>query len=376
MSGTRTKNSLQLGKSTTPYSLLLTNASNEAGYLAPSLTPGYILTDVAGVPTWVAPSSGGITTLNTLTAVSQTLVTGTTGTDFNISSAVSTHTFNIPDASTTARGLVTTGVQTFGGNKTFNNDVIVTGNFTVNGTTTTINTTNMVVTDKNIIVNNSGNDASSEGAGLTVERAGTDGSFIYKDTSATKFAIGALGAEVDVADISTSQTLSTKTLGTNTAIAIGSDAQGDVYYRGATGLLARLGIGTASQILTVNAGATAPEWAVAPVGYAGFSISDGTTTQAIASGDTVNFADGAGTNVVVSATDTVTVNVAMSKSETVPANAATTVVLGATPNFIVYISRGGLVQMSGASNDYTVSGATVTFNTAFDGTENVVIVYF
>ena len=50
---------------------------------------------------------GGITTLNTLTALTQTFATGTSGTDFNISSATSTHTFNIPDASATNRGLLT-----------------------------------------------------------------------------------------------------------------------------------------------------------------------------------------------------------------------------------------------------------------------------
>jgi hypothetical protein len=63
----------------------------------------------------------GLTALNGLTAQVQTFATGTTGSDFGISSASNTHTFNIPDASSTARGLVTTSAQTFGGVKTFGN---------------------------------------------------------------------------------------------------------------------------------------------------------------------------------------------------------------------------------------------------------------
>ena len=48
--------------------------------------------------------STGVTALNGLTAQVQNFATGTSGTDFGISSATSTHTFNLPTASATNRG--------------------------------------------------------------------------------------------------------------------------------------------------------------------------------------------------------------------------------------------------------------------------------
>jgi hypothetical protein len=78
--------------------------------------------------------STGMTALNGLTAQVQNLATGTSGTDFGISSATSTHTFNLPTASATNRGALSSADWT-----TFNNKqaALVSGTNikTVNGTT-------------------------------------------------------------------------------------------------------------------------------------------------------------------------------------------------------------------------------------------------
>lgn len=64
--------------------------------------------------------SPGITSLNSLTASSQNFAVGTGGTDFNISSSGSTHTFNFPSASAFNRGLLTASDWTVFNNKLSN----------------------------------------------------------------------------------------------------------------------------------------------------------------------------------------------------------------------------------------------------------------
>ena len=67
-----------------------------------------------------ADTDTGITSLNGLTALTQTFAVGTSGTDFGISSATSTHTFNLPTASATNRGALSSTDWTTFNNKTSN----------------------------------------------------------------------------------------------------------------------------------------------------------------------------------------------------------------------------------------------------------------
>lgn len=71
-------------------------------------------------------SGSGISSLNGLTAGTQTFATGTSGTNFGVSSSTSTHTFNLPDAGSGSRGVVSTGSQTFAGAKNFTSTATIT----------------------------------------------------------------------------------------------------------------------------------------------------------------------------------------------------------------------------------------------------------
>jgi hypothetical protein len=88
--------------------------------------------------------AGGIAALNGLTANTQYFATGTTGTDFNISSTLDTHTFNLPTASATNRGaLSSANWSTFNGKEnvlTFSSPLVRTLNtISIPAATSTIN---------------------------------------------------------------------------------------------------------------------------------------------------------------------------------------------------------------------------------------------
>lgn len=107
---------------------------------APPAIGDILVCDSITTAKWKTIQNGNLTTLNTLTALDQLFATGNVGNDFNIISSSNTHTFNIPDASATARGVINTGTQTFAGNKTFSSP------------TTFNNVINSVLTDSTNVI--------------------------------------------------------------------------------------------------------------------------------------------------------------------------------------------------------------------------------
>jgi hypothetical protein len=127
---------IAFGTSTTPYfsalavpttTLTITDRLAIRYYVVHSGRTITLHTENGNLCQIITTFTTGLTALNGLTAQVQNFAVGTSGTDFNISSASTTHTFNIPSASATNRGLVTTVSQTFAGAKTFNSDIIVNG---------------------------------------------------------------------------------------------------------------------------------------------------------------------------------------------------------------------------------------------------------
>ena len=78
----------------------------------------------------------------------------------------------------------TTGTQSIGGDKTFSDDIVISGNFTVNGTTTTVNSTTVSTGDNIIILNNDATGTPSEDAGFEIERGdSTNKQFLWKEST-------------------------------------------------------------------------------------------------------------------------------------------------------------------------------------------------
>lgn len=129
-------------------------------------------------------------TLNTLTANTQLLAVGTSGTDFNISSSTATHTFNLPIASALNTGKLSAADWIrFDNiaNYDFNNGITAASQEVKLGGALNQNTTisgayDLYFTNTRV---GFGTNAPSSTAKITVVSTGTLGSFLLKNTTST-----------------------------------------------------------------------------------------------------------------------------------------------------------------------------------------------
>lgn len=158
--------------------LVVTNSKVGIGTETPSVT-----LDVVGT----AAVSGDLSVDGTAN-LDNTDVDGTLVVDGSNISLDSTSTLNIDNSNTSngiTIGTATSGVPISIGHSTsevtVNDNLTVTGNLTVDGTTTTINSTTLTVDDKTIVVASGAADsAAADGAGISVDGAGA--SLLYDHT--------------------------------------------------------------------------------------------------------------------------------------------------------------------------------------------------
>jgi hypothetical protein len=132
----RTTNTISIPAATSSVNGYLTSTDwttfNNKVPASRTLTINGTAFDLSADRSWTIGGTG-ISTLNTLTATTQTFAVGTSGTDFAISSATSTHTFNLPTASATNRGALSSADwSTFNGKQA-----------TITGGATTITSSNL-----------------------------------------------------------------------------------------------------------------------------------------------------------------------------------------------------------------------------------------
>jgi hypothetical protein len=133
---------------------------------------------------------------------------------------------NPGDAVTSADFVLTEGAQTINGTKTFGNDVVVSGNLTVNGSLTSLNTTNTTITDKIVTLNKGGLTGSAGGAGLEFEENAAITGYLKVSSARTGFELLAPG-------VSFKETLRFSNLSADRILDV-PDASGAIVIQSAT----------------------------------------------------------------------------------------------------------------------------------------------
>ena len=173
---------------------LLIGSSTGNSLIKSTLTAGsgILISNSTGSIT-ISTTGAGITNINGVATSYQSLAVGSSGTDFVIVSTGSSHTFNIPDASASNRGLITTGTQTIAGTKTFSSTI--TGSITGSaGSATTATTAGAAGTAVNAGFAGAATTATSAGTAGTATNAGSAGTSVTAGSATTATNAGFAGA--------------------------------------------------------------------------------------------------------------------------------------------------------------------------------------
>jgi hypothetical protein len=264
----------------------------------------------ATAPTFTTSIDGGATFAAFASVTSLTLgYSGTASSTHNIgtgaTSSGNTKTINIGTGAATG-GIANVNLGSALGTVTVNNDLTVTGNLDVKGTTTFIESTTLQVTDKNVELGKvaSPTDTTADGGGITLLGA-TNKTITYDNAntqwtssenwnlaSGKSFKINntavlsstTLGSTVTGSSLTSVGTIGTGVWqGTAVAAAYGGTGQtsytvGDLLYASTTTALSKLSAGTSGYILTSGGAGVAPSW-TAPASVNASNLS-GTTLNA------------------------------------------------------------------------------------------------